>query len=810
MKKALISLFAAFLYLSAGAQENNLFMPSVDAKADSIAIAKIRARMDSIRQYRPTVAVVLAGGGARGFAHIGLLRYLEELGIPVDLVGGTSMGGLVGGLYSLGYSASDLDSLVRSFDWATMMSDRVPGNATSYSRRQLSERYHLHIPFHYEKDDLLNTVKKQVAVERSMDDRMTATSEISNEIAAKIGLGMPDGILFGYNVRNTLSGVSVGYQGEQDFERLPVPYYCVASDLYSMKEKNWTEGDLVDAMRSTMAIPIYFRTVRTGGMVLVDGMCRNNFPVDVARAMGADIVIGSEMPIIRELSDLESMPALMLQTIMMLSSDAAVQARKSSDVLLQHELKGYTMLSFDAKSVNNIISQGYDEAKAHSAELGAIAAKVSGKGVPVRKKPAIDLGRTKVKVGEVIFEGLTEKEQKCLVTSSALPSDGMYDKAVVEKVLAMLYGTRAFQSVTYRMLGSEEPYTLIFDCLKGQTNEIYAGVHFDTEELAYVSMAVGLGNRKLSGLRFLGELKVGNNPTLMLEGSYKFLSRYVPTVGVALKGAYERFQMYDMGQYAKMTTVNTRADFFVEDPNLMFGKFRVGVSAEFEPYENYLSESLQWKDWDFRSRWFSAFADFRLDFTDDRYFPNKGVKARLLGRYVFGGYSTYMENEKALPGEYLQGKVSPYGVVFGSISGAISMGKHLTVLPSFYAGWYSTFSGRMNSIHQVIAGGTLEGRYFDVQMPFFGITSGFHTMMQFSAMGEVDLRYRFLRKNFVTAKAAFLQDSNTFKGMFQNILNAYAFGLSLSRQSVMGPISLNFSWCNRTRFGVFLSLGMDF
>ena len=146
---------------------------------------------------------------------------------------------------------------------------------------------------------------------------------MGREALNKIGLGLPDGFLFGYNVRNILSSVSVGYQDSLSFSEMPIPYYCVATDMLSMKEKNWTVGRVVDAMRSTMAIPLYFRPVRLGNLVLSDGGTRNNFPVDVARAMGADIVIGSEMPVHRTLSDLNTLANLAQQNITMMSSDAA-------------------------------------------------------------------------------------------------------------------------------------------------------------------------------------------------------------------------------------------------------------------------------------------------------------------------------------------------------------------------------------------------------------------------------------------------------------------------------------------------------
>ena len=122
MKELLTAVTLALaLPISASAQ----ILPSADPAADSLAFARVRARMDSIRQYRPTVGLVLAGGGARGLAHLGVIKYMEELGIPVDVITGTSMGGLVGGLYALGYTHDQLDSLVRDIQWPVMMSDNV-------------------------------------------------------------------------------------------------------------------------------------------------------------------------------------------------------------------------------------------------------------------------------------------------------------------------------------------------------------------------------------------------------------------------------------------------------------------------------------------------------------------------------------------------------------------------------------------------------------------------------------------------------------------------------------------------------------
>ena len=124
---------------------------SVDPEADAEAIARMRARMDEIRKHRPTVALVLSGGGAKGAAHVGVIEYIEELGIPVDMVLGTSMGGLIGGLYALGYSVDQMDTLVRNMDWNWALSDRIPREYVSYTDMKYKEKYLLSIPFFYDR-----------------------------------------------------------------------------------------------------------------------------------------------------------------------------------------------------------------------------------------------------------------------------------------------------------------------------------------------------------------------------------------------------------------------------------------------------------------------------------------------------------------------------------------------------------------------------------------------------------------------------------------------------------------------------------
>ena len=801
--------------------QNRIIAPSVNPTEDSLAVARVRAKMDSIRQYRPTVAVVLGGGGARGMAHLGVLRYIEEMGIPVDLVGGTSMGGLVSGLYSLGYGAQYLDSLVRAIDWTVMMSDKIPDSFQTYKVRRNKERFALTVPFHYDNEDMQSRIDRQTRFNKNYEQSDTRSGDMSQEMMAKIGMGLPDGFLFGYNVRNTLSSVTVGYQDSLAFDQLPVPFFCVATDMLSMNEKNWTAGSLVDAMRSTMAIPGYFRPVRIEGMVLVDGGTRNNFPVDIAKAMGADIVIGSEMPTPRTLADLGGLANLIMQNITLMSVDICEANRKNTDILLQHELKGYTMLSFDSKSVDDIIAQGYAKAVENKEAFEKIAKRVGAAagapGAPAQeRRQAIDLAKRKIRVGEIHYEGVTEKESQYIISPALLPRDSMYGREEIEGILSALYGTKAFESVTYRVSGAEEPYTLIFDCQKGQTSEAGVGLHVDLDEAIYLGAHLGIGTRRLSGLRFVSELKIGQVSQLDLDLSYKPLAQ-LPVVGVTWKNSYRNFS-YRIDDDAQARTfskaryngVNSRLELYAEDARLVYGNIRFGAAYEMEPYEYYLDDQMHWEGWDFRSRWLSTFASLRYDTFNESYFPTRGFRFKLDTRYVFDGYSIYLEDEGMEAGESYEGDVPPYSVGTAHASVALPLGRVVVLQPSVYFGWQTEQPGHMNFIHTLAAGGTLASRYIDNQLPFFGFSQGFYVCDSFAATAQMDIRFRLNHKNFLTVRGGVFQDKGKIADLVKTPLSAYAFGAEIGQKTIIGPMKFGAQWCNKTGFSVALSVGFDF
>ena len=822
MKKHFIALlFACTVSFGAMAQ----ILPSANPEADSVAFAKVRARMDSIRQYRPTVGLVLAGGGARGLAHLGVIKYMEELGIPVDIVTGTSMGGLVGGLYALGYKHDQLDSLIRDINWPVMMSDKIPNDYIGYRLRKYRDRFLIRVPFHYDDQDLAERIRQERAWDKIEAESQSGSSEALRNAMSKIGIGMPDGYLYGLNVRNTLSSVSVGYQDSISFADLPIPYACVATDLHALVPKYWTDGSITTAMRSTMAIPLYFRAVRGDGEVLLDGGMRNNFPVDLAKEMGADIIIGSDMSTRRELDELNSPIDFLFQTITLLSSNAFDPAKEMTDLHVHHELKGYNMLSFDAESVDDIIRQGYQNAIAHKELFETVAAAVAGKPEPQvsHHAPAINLAQKMVEIKDIKFTGITDDERSRILHSRDFPTTNLYDREMIEKLLNKIYGTNAFQSVTYHLEGSEEPFTLVFDCQKGQTNDFALSLRADTDEAVALAVHLGLGTRRLSGSRLTTDLKLGTNPALTVDWAVKSKIG-LPTFGIDARARIMNTNSgWSSSTYDKL--LSTAVDVYLEDSRMRIGSFRIGATAEMDPYEHYLAYNEEWDGWDWKSYWLSAFAAFRIDTFNDGYFPTRGIRLSIDGRYVFKGYTIDLDDRIYHYGDYPvvteNGVVPRYFAGLASFEAAIPLGSHLAILPKFHFGydWVSAFKrpedvsdeydDYINPKHLVTIGGFVANRYTERQIPFFGFPTGYRNCLPISTCGQIDLRYCFLNKNYVTARAGLYIDAYHMKD-WMYMGRVLSIGGEYSRQSMIGPLRIAVQWTRYIGFNGYASIGFDF
>jgi NTE family protein len=363
---------------------------------------------------RPRVAVVLSGGSALGLAHVGVLEVIERAGIPIDMILGTSMGSIVGGLYAAGYSPEQLDSIVTKLDWSTVFSERrdSPGDRYDWLKR---ERFPFRIGF----------------------DRQ--------------GVSLGAGLLEGQNVLSLFTELTLHDLTVRDFDKLPVPYRAVAADILTGEKVVISQGSLADAMRSSMSIPGIFRPYEANGRTVVDGGIADNMPVDVAREMGADIVIAVESRLgnPKSVEALNSSIAITAQTLNLLIQQNMLSARRDADLVISPDLHDFNMMSY-ADAVQ-IVERGREGAEAAFPRLRELAEQIQK--VRPLVTPAEQANRAAFRapplLTDVRMDGGSNADQ-ALVRRIFAPLVGKpADRAQVRKAIDAAYATGRFDLVTF-------------------------------------------------------------------------------------------------------------------------------------------------------------------------------------------------------------------------------------------------------------------------------------------------------------------------------------------------------------------------
>ena len=871
MKKILTILTAALLLSSTIQAQHNLASHSIDPDADADAIARMRHKMDSIRKYRPTVALVLAGGGAKGAAHIGALEYIEELGIPIDMVLGTSMGGLVGGLVSMGYNAKTIDSILTNTNWGVMLSDQVPVDKMAYMRRKYNDTYFIRTPFRYESDEWERRAREEYHTRKVNEEQnRLSTSEVTQQFTSNIIANLPDGYIYGYNVNKIINSLTVGYQDSIDFSTLPIPYCCVATDLVSMKAKYWTSGYLPDAMRSTMSIPFFFTPLRRDGHIFIDGGTRNNFPTDMARAMGSDYIIGVNLSQPRTYSEINGMSELLLQCISLMGKDALDVTVPLADVYIKPDMSGMNMMSFDSLSIAECLHRGYIAAQSQGEKLKAIKEKVGSQHTThLSNVPAINVNDHKVVIGHVEYDGIDERLASYFRKKSIIADSGLYSSSEIEEEMAVMYGSGLFDQVSYSLYGDKEPFTLTFHCKRGPIHQFGFGLHFDSRTMLSAAINVGFNRRKLSGFKADFTLFVGNNPSATIDMKYAFLNG--PSIGIRLHTRYQNL-ISQSAQQAITSIINSEdqnksvwynhAEIYAITHSWRDGFAKLGFEYHSTPYEQtvyyyrdsdnpfanpYYKERIWVGNRITRSRNWNVFTfgpslELVYDNTDDSYFPTKGIDMGI--KYSFYIYQSYklkfdlddtdslfiekqhLESSPDSPKQVTDETIDYYIAHDLShnlnlhIKKVFALHPRIALIPSLWGNLNfdnknMENSGNYSDWLTCYIGGTTAGRFYPNQLPYIGYNLPHYILYSpICVVGNVDLRFRVGSKLFLTLTAAGYSTIMTKKmtEYRMNTITDYALALQVGYQSMIGPISFNVHWSRYnepTKWGCYLSMGLD-
>lgn len=772
------------------------------------------AQNDSLSTVvRPKIGLVLSGGGAKGAAHIGVIRYLEQQGIPVDYVAGTSMGSIVGGLYALGYSSEEMLNIISNVDWNKLISNKVDRDKISFTERYDQSRRIFNIPF---------SIK-----EKTNEDFRSKTFRNS----------LPEGIVSGDNLLNLFNSLSVGYADSLSFDELPVPFMCIATNMINGNADVLDRGEFTKSLRASMAIPILFDPVKIGDYLYADGGLVCNFPADQCREKGADFIIGVSMSpgLADDVNKLKSLPSQIKQLKEIITDKDVESYGEKCDIMIRPDLKGVGMLSFNAESIAKITDSGYEAACQHEDEFKSLLDTLRALGYvgneTVHDNKAKNILNDKQLITEIIFDGVPSQPEKWMRRKCTVEPGDYVTKELIDESVALFYGTGNFSNITYSLHedpAQPEGYILRFVFVEKPPHELGVGLRFDTQEYLSVLLHAGINNNRINGFKANLDAKLSVNQRLKLDVSYGH--QLTPRINLSYLYSNSQLDLYDFGEidmnikymkhnfrlflsetYSRTVRVNAGMDLeLLKNRKIMYSDFEV-TDKDYEPINT-----------------LGAYVSFWSDNLDRNRFAERGVR------------STINFSWKAK--QIVKGKLRDLslGSVNFSLEGYIPVIKdRLAIIPQMYGSflfgkgsvngtelsWSPNFRGPVPvyPLFNNILGGPEMGKFIEHQIPFIGLNKLSYEFNHLAVL-RTDVRVRLFKRHFLTAMFNYGRSGVDIKNFFKddgipqwsyyyekNSSNAWGAGLRYSIDSKIGPISLDVSSSNYSpTVNVYFSLGYYF
>tara|TARA_B110000046_G_scaffold47527_1_gene52572 strand:- start:189 stop:2426 length:2238 start_codon:yes stop_codon:yes gene_type:complete len=555
------------------------------------------------------VGLVLSGGGAKGMAHIGALKVIEESGVRIDYIGGTSTGAIIGGLYASGYSPVQIDSIFKDVNFSELIQDDLPRSAKTFFEKYESERYALTLPF--------NNFK----------------------------ISLPSSISKGQNMYNLFSKLTSHVNEITDFNELPIPFFCIATNIESGKETLLNKGHLPRAVSASSALPTLFNPVKLGDSLYVDGGITNNYPIDRVRAMGADVIIGIDVQdTLKTRENLKTAIEILGQIGNYESIEVMKEKRNKTDIYIHPNINDYTVVSFDEKY--EIIESGSKEALLFKNELIALAAQQ--KKTP--KKEVVFHPNDSLFITGVEIQGNKQYTRSYILGKLKLriPSKTTYKK--LSEGVNNLFATENFQKINYRFFKDEKGGLIVkFDVNESENKaSLRLSLHYDdlykTAVLINITRKRLFTNNDITSFDFI----VGDNLrynfnyfidkgyywSIGFNSNYNDFSENVSIDFVSLNGAIPN----DNGinslnfEYGELTNQLFLQTFF--NRTYLLG---VGVEQKWKEYVSKtigIDENNEPRTVFDNTNYLGLFGYVTFDSFDHQFFPTKGF-------YLRGDYNFY-------------------------------------------------------------------------------------------------------------------------------------------------------------------------
>ncbi len=698
------------------------------------------------------VGLVLSGGGAKGFAHIEVLKQLEEAGVRIDYIAGTSMGAIIGGLYASGYNAKELDSVLHVHDLNGLVRDDLPREVSSFYQKENDGKYAISLPL----------------------------------VKGKIEL--PSAVSSGQNAFNIFSQLTEHVHGVDDFSKLSIPFFCIATNLETGEEVVLDKGFLPEAIRASGSFPGLLTPVEVNGKVLVDGGLVDNFPVEKMKEKDVDYIIGVNVSGgLKDIKNLNSLPEILMQIAGFQMYNKWQDKIELCDLYIRPDLVDFTSFSFDQSE--EIMKRGELAMMKVKDTLEALAAsqKKEFDHRSIKSYPSSD----EFMIKEILIKGNRNYTDNYCIKKLGLKKNELIDRKDFIRGIDVLSATGNFESILYKFTPVEGGTKVEFEIIENREETlIQFGAHYD--DLYKTGILVNLTNKHLFFKNdfISADFVVGDNIRYNIDYFYDngfnwsfglntryntFKSDVVTSTLPVTKSAGQ----LDTGLKIPIRYVDFTTRLFLQSTIKDRWAFRVGLEHKFlNSFADEIVDNETNRIYFERSHFLNAFGKIMLDTYDTKSFPKKGIF--LNTEYLLYGVSSdYNEN------------FSTFSQLSGRVGFAHTFFTKLTLHLLSEAG--ITLGSNDNGILDYHLGGYNEN-YINTFVPFYGY--GFAELNESAFLRTVlTVRYELFKKNYLSFTGNFgrINDDIWNDGrIFEETRTGYAAGYGIN--TIIGPVELLYSW----------------
>jgi NTE family protein len=709
---------------------------------------------------RPKIGLVLSGGGAKGFAHIGVLKVLEQAGIKIDFIGGTSMGAVVGGLYASGYNAAQLDSIVTVTNFDNLLIDYVPRSSKSFYEKRNDELYALVLPF--------NNFK--IGVPQSLSKGM-----------------------FNYNLFNRLT---LHARHVRDFNQLPIPFLCIATDIEIGKQVILDKGVLAQAMIASSALPSVFSPVILDGKMLVDGGVNNNYPIEEIKKLGADIIIGVDVQTgLRDKDQLQDATKILFQINNLQMIEKMNTNSKNTNIYIKPDITNIGVVSFE--KAKEIILRGEEAAFTVYEDFKEL----SDKSNPYQK-PKLKIESDSLHIINIVCNNLNNYSKAYIEGKLKFKPGSKIRYKDLETGINNIDATHNFGTVIYSLEPNGEGDDLVLNLIENPVKTyLKFGLHYDGLYKSAVLVNITNKNTLFKNDVASFDFIVGDNVRYNLD--YYIDNGFNLSIGFKSQlNQFNKNVTKDISSLSIDPSVNSiNINFFDLTNQLYFQsifaqKFLIGIGLEHK-FLNINSETVNDSNNEIDNSYYgSLYAYMKFDSFDNQYFPTKGW-------YLSGEMHNYLFSSN------FSGLFQPFSIAKADAGIAVKIFNKTTFK-------FQTEGG--------FSIGETSVPFFDFALGGFGFipVNNFRPFYGYDFLSiagdsylksSLTLDYEIFKKNHLNFSANY---ANIGKDLFDSFdwisipkYSGYALGYGL--ETIIGPVEVKYSWSPETNKGyTWFSIGFWF